>query len=83
MVNRERLIHTWQTGGRVDHLYPTFNAGDVDVELNKFLAGPLDTLINSLDDLFGVLLHPPGSKAGNDVKFAVLEIIQAHSMPGL
>lgn len=67
----------------MDHLYPTFNAGDVDVELDELLAGPLDTLVNRLNDLFGVLLHPPSSKAGNDVKFIVLEIIQAHSMPGL
>lgn len=67
----------------MDHLYPTFNAGDLDVELDELLAGPLDTLVNRLDDLFGVLLHPPGSKADNDVKFVVLEIIQAHSMPGL
>lgn len=44
---------------------PTLNARDVDVELDEFLTGPLNALIHRLDDLFGVLLHPPGWKANN------------------
>lgn len=70
MVNREPLIG-WQPD-----VWPTFNAGHVDLERDEFLPGPLDTLVNRLDDLVGVLLHPPGSKAGQDVNFVVLEMIQ-------
>lgn len=50
----------------------TFNAGDVDVELGELLTGPLDTLVDRLDDLLGVLLHPPGLKAGKDVNTRTL-----------
>lgn len=59
--------------------WPTSDAGDADVELDQLLAGPLDTLVNRLDDLFGVLLHPPGSNTsilfienhGGEVEFKV------------
>lgn len=37
----------------------TFNVGDVDVELGEFLTRPLHALVHRLQDLFGVLLHPP------------------------
>lgn len=37
------------------------------MELGELLTGPLNTLVDRLDDLLGVLLHPPGLKAGKDV----------------
>lgn len=37
---------------------PTFDVGDVDVELAELLAGLLDALVDRLHDLPRVLLHP-------------------------
>lgn len=37
----------------------TFDVGDVNVELSEFLTGSLHTLVHRLQDLFGILLHPP------------------------
>jgi hypothetical protein len=37
----------------------TFDVGDVNIELGEFLTGSLHTLIHRLQDLFGILFHPP------------------------
>lgn len=42
---------------------PTFDVGDVDVELAELLTGPLNALVNRLHDLPRVLLHPSGQHA--------------------
>lgn len=45
----------------------TFNVGDVDVELGELLTRALHALVHRLQDLFGVLLHPPGTAATNQI----------------
>lgn len=49
------------------HVFGTFDVGDVDVELAELLARPLDALVHRLDDLLGVLLHPPDGRPNEAV----------------
>lgn len=39
----------------------TFDVGDVNVELGELLARAIHALVHRLQDLVGVLLHPPES----------------------
>lgn len=46
----------------------TFNVGDVDVELGELFTRALHALVHRLQDLFRVLLHPPGKAATNQIR---------------
>lgn len=40
----------------------TFDVGNVDVELGELFTGLVHALVNRLEDLLGVLLHPSAHK---------------------
>lgn len=65
-INKTPPLRTPRQRGAFDVWWRTFNAGDIHIELGELLTGPLDALVDRLDDLLGVLLHPPGLKAGKD-----------------
>lgn len=51
---------------------PTFDVGDVDVELAELLTGPLNALVNRLHDLPRVLLHPSDQHANTQKTHACM-----------